>query len=136
VSMMGNIPFVVKLLGLAVAFAIFLVAAVTMMMATRERTSEFAVLKTLGFGDGAIFASVLCEAAAITLAGGVPGALFAKLLLDRPDFRIPNFGPLFVHWETVTVGILVAALMGAFSGIVPAWQASRLKIVDALRKVG
>jgi len=136
VSMMGNIPFVVKLLGLAVAFAIFLVAAVTMMMATRERTSEFAVLKTLGFGDGAIFASVLCEAAAITLAGGVPGALFAKFLLDRPDFRIPNFGPLFVHWETVTVGILVAALMGAFSGIVPAWQASRLKIVDALRKVG
>jgi len=136
VSMLGNIPFVVKLLGLAVAFAIFLVAAVTMMMATRERTSEFAVLKTLGFSDAAIFTSVLCEAAVITLAGGIPGALVAKYALEKSGFSLPAFPPLFVHWDTVALGIGVAALMGAVSGFVPAWQASRLKIVDALRKVG
>jgi putative ABC transport system permease protein len=135
--MFGNIPFVVNLLGLAVAFAIFLVAVVTMMMATRERTSEFAVLKTLGFGDGAIFVSVLCEAAVITLVGGVPGTLFAKFLLEQPGVGIPNVMPsIFVHWDTVLTGIVVAALMGAVSGLVPAWQASRLAIVDALRKVG
>ena len=136
VSMLGNIGFVVNLLGLAIAFAIFLVAAVTMMMAARERTGEFAVLKTLGFGESAIVLSVLCESAVITLVGGIPGAVVAKLLLDNPNFRIPNFGPLFVHWQTVSVGVLVAALMGAFSGLVPAVQASRLRIVDALRKVG
>jgi len=137
VSMFGNIPFVVNLLGLAVAFAIFLVAAVTMMMAMRERTNEFAVLKTLGFGDGAIFLAVLGEALVITLVGGVPGALFAKFLLERHGVGIPNVLPtIAVHWDTVVTGILVAALMGAVSGIVPAWQASRLRIVEALRKVG
>lgn len=136
VSMLGNIPFVVKLLGLAVAFAIFLVALVTMMMAARERTGEFAVLKTLGFPDGAIFNAVLAEAAVITLAGGVPGALAAKLVLEKSGFALPAFPPLFVHWDTVALGIGVAALMGAVSGVVPAWQAARLPIVDALRKVG
>lgn len=136
VSMIGNIGFVVNLLGLAIAFAIFLVAAVTMMMATRERTGEFAVLKTLGFSSSAIVLAVLGEAAVITLVGGVPGAVLAKLALDSPSFRIPGFGPLFVHWSTVGAGVLVAVLMGAFSGVVPAVQAARLEIVDALRKVG
>jgi putative ABC transport system permease protein len=94
------------------------------------------VLKTLGFSDASIFTSVLCEAAVITLAGGVPGALVAKYVLERSGFSLPAFPPLFVHWDTVALGIGVAALMGAVSGFVPAWQASRLKIVDALRKVG
>jgi putative ABC transport system permease protein len=108
-----------------------------MMMAMRERTNEFAVLKTLGFADGAIFAAVLAEAAVITLVGGVPGALFAKFLLEQPGVGIPNVMPMIaVHWNTVVTGIVVAAAMGAVSGLVPAWQAARLKIVDALRKVG
>src|SRR6266850_352624 len=49
VSMYGNIPFVLRVIGLAVVFAILLVAANTMMMAFRERTSEIGVLKTLGY---------------------------------------------------------------------------------------
>jgi ABC-type antimicrobial peptide transport system permease subunit len=48
---------------------------------------------------------------------------------------LPAFPPITVHWETVALGVGLAALMGAISGIIPAWQASRLKIVDALRKV-
>ena len=52
ISMMGNIPFVIRVLGGAIAFAILLVAMNTMMMAIRERTGEFGVMKTLGFSDG------------------------------------------------------------------------------------
>ena len=136
VSMFGNIPFVIMVIGLAVAFSIFLVAAVTMMMAIRERTPEFAVLKTLGFADGSLFFMVLAEASAITLTGGIAGSLLAKFLLERSGLGLPGFSVMFVDWETVGLGIGVAALMGAFSGLLPAWQASRLKIVDALRKVG
>jgi ABC-type antimicrobial peptide transport system permease subunit len=40
-----------------------------------------------------------------------------------------------VHWETVFTGIGLSALMGAVSGLVPAWQTARLRIVDALRRV-
>lgn len=135
VSMFGNIPFVINFIGLAVAFSIFLVAIVTMMMAIRERTNEFAVLKTLGFRNGALFTMVILEALAITLTGGIVGALAAKLLLESKNFRLAFFPPLSVHWGTIALAIGVAAALGIVSGLIPAWQASRLKIVDALRKV-
>src|SRR5207249_10148716 len=82
VSMYGNVPFLIGVIGLAVVFAILLVAANTMMMATRERTAEFGVMKTLGFDDGTIFRLVLVEAAVITLGGGILGALLAKYVIE------------------------------------------------------
>ncbi len=136
VSMYGNIPFLLKVIGFAVAFAILLVAANTMMMATRERTSEFGVLKTLGFDDGAIFRVVLAEGAIITVGGGLLGALLAKFLLEGSGWNAGGFlPPMTVHWRTVALGTAVAALMGAASGAFPAWRAARLRIVDALRRV-
>ena len=135
VSMMGNIPFVIRVLGGAIAFAILLVAMNTMMMAIRERTSEFGVMKTLGFSDGYLFRLVFAEAALITLIGGVSGALLAKVVIEKGGVRLPFFPPMSVHWDTVVAGILLAAFMGVASGLVPAWQAARLKVVDALRRV-
>jgi putative ABC transport system permease protein len=112
------------------------VAANTMMMATRERTAEFAVFKTLGFEDRTIFKMVLAEAAIITLGGGLIGALLAKFLIEGSSFNAGGFlPPMTVSWATVAAGIAIAVLMGAVSGLIPAWQASRLKIVDALRRV-
>ncbi len=135
VSMMGNIPFVVRVLGGAIAFAILLVAMNTMMMAIRERTGEFGVLKTLGFSDRYLFLLVLAEALLITLLGGVAGALFARFVIGNGKVSLPFFPPMSVHWETVLTGIALAAFMGAVSGLVPAWQTARLRIVDALRRV-
>jgi putative ABC transport system permease protein len=123
-------------IGLAVVFAILLVAANTMVMAIRERTSEIGVMKTLGFEDGTVFSMVLAEAAIITLGGGIAGALLAKFLIEGSGFNFGGFlPPMSVYWGTVAVGIAIAFLMGAVSGLIPAWQASRLKIVDALRRV-
>ena len=90
VSMYGNVPFLIGVIGLAVVFAILLVAANTMMMATRERIPEFGVLKTLGFGDGTLFAMVLAEAAVITLGGGTLGALLAKVVIEGTKFNAVN----------------------------------------------
>ena len=136
VSMYGNIPFVLRVIGLAVVFAILLVAANTMVMAVRERTAEMGVLKTLGFGDGTVFGVVLAEAATITLGGGLLGSLLAKLSIDASHFNGGGaLPPMTVHWSTVWVGIAVAFTIGAVSGLIPAWQASRLRIVDALRRV-
>jgi len=136
VSMYGNVPFLIGVIGLAVVFAILLVAANTMMMATRERTAEFGVMKTLGFADGTLFRLVLAEAAIITLGGGILGALLAKLVIERSKFNAGGLLPaMTVSWNTVAFGVAVAVLMGATSGLVPALQASRLRIVDALRRV-
>ena len=136
VSMYGNVPFLIGLIGLAVVIAILLVAANTMMMAARERVAEYGVLKTLGFEDGTVFRLVLAEAAAITLAGGLSGALLAKWALEGTDFNAGGFlPPMTVSWATVGIGAGIALLMGAASGLVPAWQASRRPIVDALRRV-
>jgi putative ABC transport system permease protein len=136
VSMYGNVPFLIAVIGLAVVFAILLVAANTMMMAARERTAEIGVMKTLGFEDGAIFGMVLTEAAIITLGGGVLGALLAKWTIEGTGFNAGGvLPPMTVSWTTVTIGLAIAVLMGASSGLIPAFQASRLKIVDALRRV-
>jgi putative ABC transport system permease protein len=136
VSMYGNLPFVLRVIGLAVVFAILLIAANTMIMAIRERTREIAVLKTLGFEDGTVFRMVLVEAAIITLGGGAAGALLAKLLLEGGKFNMGGMlPPMSVYASTVIVGIAIAAIVGAVSGLIPAWQASRLRIVDALRRV-
>ena len=133
--MYGNIPFVLRVIGLAIVFSILLIAANTMMTSIRERTSEFGVLKTLGFSDGAVFTLVVSEAAIITLGGGLLGALGAKALVDgRPIFG-SFLPPMTVYWATVLIGVAIAIVIGAVSGLVPAMQASRLRIVDALRRV-
>lgn len=133
VSMYGNVPFVLNVIGLAVVFAILGIAANTMMMAMRERTTEFGVLKTLGFTDGTVFGMVLAEAAIITMGGGILGALLAKLVVTgKTTGFLP---PLTIYWSSVLLGIGIATLIGAISGLIPAYQASRLRIVDALRRV-
>jgi len=135
VSMYGNIPFVLRVIGLAIVFSILLIAANTMMTSIRERTSEVGVLKTLGFTDGAVFGMVVTEAAVITLGGGLLGALGAKLLVSGASMPGGFFPPMSIYWGTVLTGIAIAVAIGAVSGLVPAVQASRLRIVDALRRV-
>lgn len=136
VSMFGNLPFVLGVIGFAVVFAILFVAANTMVMTVRERTNEIGAMKTLGFSDGSIFAMVLAEAAFITVLGGAGGALFAKFLIEATEFNAGGMLPVMtINGSTVGTGIAIALLIGAVSGLVPAVQAARLKIVDALRRV-
>jgi putative ABC transport system permease protein len=133
VSMFGNVPFALRMIGFAVVFTILVISANTMVMSVRERTGEIGVLKTLGFSDGSIFGMIVAEAAIITTGGGLAGALLAKFGLEgKPLAFIPQ---MVIRWETVFTAIAIAVVLGAVSGFIPAWQASRLRIVDALRRV-
>lgn len=135
VSMYGNLPFLLKVIGLAVVFAILLVAANAMMMTFRERTREIGVMKTLGFTDGAVFGLVLAEAAVLTVGGGLLGSLGAKAMLEWTEFNMGGFlPPMSVHWSTVGQGLAIALVVGAISGAIPAVLALRLRIVDALKR--
>ncbi|MGE5175069.1 MAG: ABC transporter permease [Hyphomicrobiales bacterium] len=136
VSMIGNVQLLLTILGSAIVFAIMLVTINTMMMAARERTTEIAVLKTLGYGDGLILRLVGAEALLLSLAGGILGCGAAWLVFRKLDFTAGGFFPNFrVLPGTVAWGLLLALVMGLLSGLVPAIQAARLPIASALRKV-
>ena len=136
ISMIGNVQLLLAIIGSAIVFAIMLVTVNTMMMAARERTTEIAVLKTLGFSDGLILRLVGGEALLVSLVGGVLGCGLAALIFHQLDFTGGGFFPNFrVLPETVVAGLLLALLLGLLSGLVPALSAARLRIANALRKV-
>ncbi|MGD2217588.1 MAG: ABC transporter permease [Gemmatimonadales bacterium] len=136
VSMYGNVGLLMNAVGIAVFFAILLVAANAMMMAARERTGEVAVLKTLGFSDRLLFGLVLAEAATMTAIGGLLGVVGAKLLFDGTNFQGAGLLPGFeVKLSTAMIGMAIAIVLGLISGLVPAWQAARLPVAHTLRRV-
>ena len=132
---LGNIGAIVTAVLTAVFFTILLIAGNTMAQSIRERTGELAVLKTLGFTDRAVLALVLGESFAIAVAGGALGLGLGRLLIGLGD-PTGGFLPTFVMPpRDLAVGGALVILLGLASGVVPAVQATRLRIVDALRKV-
>jgi putative ABC transport system permease protein len=135
-SMWGNVSLLMSTIGMAVVFAILLVTANAMMMNQRERTSEVAVMKTVGFSDGRVFSLVIIEAAVISLTGSVLGLGAATLLPIVTGFGEGGFLPGFhVTPGTQLIGAAVALLLTVASGVFPAWQAAKLPVVQALRRV-
>jgi putative ABC transport system permease protein len=135
-TMWGNVSLLMGTIGMAVVFAILLVAANAMMMSARERTRELAVLKTIGFSDRRLFGLVMVEAGLITVTGAVLGLGAAKVLYKTTNFNAAGFLPGFdVNGQTLAVGALIALLLMLASGIVPAVRAARLPVVAALRNV-
>jgi putative ABC transport system permease protein len=130
----GDIGAIIRAIVTAVFFTILLVAANTMGQSVRERTSELAVLKTLGFSDGLVLILVLVESCAIAMLGGAIGLGLAWLLTKAGD---PTSGMLpawFLPTADLVRGALIALALGIVAGLMPAIQAMRLRIVDALRR--
>ena len=117
-----------------VIFFILFVAGNAMAQSIRERTNELAVLKTLGFNDRKVLAMVLLESTLVAILGGSLGLALAWVIIAQGD---PTNGllPIF-HFppKDVVLGVVLVLVLGVLSGMVPAMQASRLKIVDALRR--
>lgn len=135
-TMFGNISLLLNAIGTAVVFAILLITANAMMMSTRERGREYAILKTVGFTDQRLFALVLAEAGVITGVGALLGLGGATVLYKLSNFNAGGFLPGFtVASETIVLGSLIALLLTLASGIAPALRASRLSVVSALRNV-
>jgi putative ABC transport system permease protein len=137
-EMLGDLKGMVRWVGLAVVASLLLVCANALAMALRERTTEIAVLKAIGFGNQLVLFLVLAEAMIVSGAGGLVGAIGSKLFFDVFDISryTAGFLPLFfVPWPTAVVGLTVSVLIGFFSGLFPAFRASRLSVVNGLRKV-
>jgi putative ABC transport system permease protein len=131
----GDIGAIITGIVAAVFFTLLLVAGNTMAQSVRERTGELAVLKTLGFGDGLVMFLVLVESCLLALLGAAVGLglawLFVRLVGDPTHGLLPLFD---IRPSAFGIGGGLAALLGLATGILPAHQAMRLRIVDALRR--
>lgn len=139
VAMLGNVKAFMLSIALAVVFTILLVSANTMAMSIRERTREVAVLKTLGFTRRTILGLFIGEAIALALTGGILGSLAAMILgAGAAKAGGGGFfaGALNVAPTTMVIAWLVAALVGFLSAAIPAYNASRIGIVEGLRHIG
>ena len=135
-TMFGNIQLLLGTIGMAVVFAILLIAANAMLMNQRERTGEIAVLKTVGFTARTIFTLVIVEAAVMALTGAAIGLGLAIVLPKVTGFNAFGFLPGFhVTNGTAMVGAGIALLLSVVSGFTPAYQAAKLPVVQALRRV-
>ncbi|HMD36856.1 MAG TPA: ABC transporter permease [Vicinamibacterales bacterium] len=136
-KMLGNLDLLLGSVALAVVITTLFVAGNTMAMSVRERTTEIAVMRTLGFSKGIVFLIVVGEGLVTAIIGGVLGALVARVTINGEFLQmtggfIPAFG--VSNWNAV-VGLGLSALIGVLAALIPALMATRLKIVDALRRV-
>ena len=136
-QMMGNIKGMVILISGSVLVIMVLMTANTMAMSVRERVTEVAVLRTLGFRSSQILAFVVLESVFLTMTATVL-SLGVAFLLFNVLRKSPNdlYFPVFMISTSTAVGAIVAALVcGVASSIIPAVRAARRKIVDGLRQV-
>jgi len=117
----------------AVFFTLLLLSGNTMMQAVRERTSEIAVLKTIGFSSRSVLVMVLAESMLLLVLGGVVGLALASVIIPAVSagsggmLNLPSVGA-----NSWVLGLVLMAVIGVLVGALPAWNAMRLNIVDAL----
>lgn len=131
VSMWGNISLLINSICTVVIFTLALVTASTMSMTVRERFSELAILKALGFRRRQLIACILAESFGLALTGVIVGVGSAAFL-----FRSGKFG-FFPSFELtpriISLAFLIGAILGIISIIAPAWSVSRMSVVEGLR---
>jgi putative ABC transport system permease protein len=131
----GNIALITALILGAVFFTILLVTGNTMSQAVRERIGELGVLKAIGFTNRHVLALVLAESCILAVLGGGFGLGLAWMIISHGD---PTGGMLplfFLPVRDVLFGLGLTLILGAATGTLPALQAMRLRVADALRRM-
>jgi len=132
----GNIELLILAIGSVVFFTLLLVTGNTMAISVRERTSELAVLKAIGFSGRAVLFFVLVESVFIALAGGFLGLILAYVFIPIIGvFLAGRLPPLILSKTLLMLGLAFALFVGALSGLLPGIGAMRMRVVNALRRV-
>jgi len=135
----GDIGKIVTFILAAVFVTILLVAGNTMAQSVRERTQELGVLKAVGFSNELVLGVVLGESLLISVLGGLIGLGVGWFLVSGlgESSAIKQFFPiLFIPPRDLLVGAGLTFFLGFVAGILPAIQAMRLRLAEALRREG
>ncbi|MEO8033497.1 MAG: ABC transporter permease [Acidobacteriota bacterium] len=137
-SMMGNVKLLFTAVSTCAVFMVVLLAAITMSMSARERVTEIAVLKAIGFERPLILGIMLTEFMILTIIGGALGGFGARALFSVVDMGKVTQGFLqnfHVGAYPITVCLVTSALVGLIAGGLPAMRASSISVVNGLRRV-
>ena len=137
VAMSSAIITSLEVISFVIVGIILLVLANTIVMAVRERTREYAVLKTLGFTGRHVMGFILGESLVIAVLGGLLGIVLTFPMVFLFGKAFSAFFPVIVVAPiTVVLALIAAGVCGLAAGAAPALRAARMPIVSGLRTVG
>jgi putative ABC transport system permease protein len=140
-AMFSAILKAMNVISAVILLIMMLILGNTIAMGVRERTGEYGVLRAIGFLPGHIALWIVAESLTMGMLGGVLGTLIAwpfinvfvqRLIEEYMASFFPYFG---LTLGPMILGITIAALLGGIAAAIPAWSASRLRVVDAVRRV-
>jgi len=136
ISMLGDVPQLLRLIGGAVLFAIFFAVLNTMLLAGRERTRDLGVMKALGFSNG-VAAGLLIGEALLLCATGAGLAIAIALSTEETIAAVTaTFIPGFaLDQGTLLMGATIALMIGLVSGLLPGIRAARLTTTQAMQEI-
>lgn len=140
-GMLSALLTAIDIVSLIILLILTMLLGNTIAMGVRERTQEYGVLRALGFLPKHVAFFILGEAATLGLAAGVVGVSLAVVLINHGVSRfleeqMAAFFPYFRIEPIVCVqGVVLAVVLGLASAAIPAFGASRLTVVSALRRV-
>jgi putative ABC transport system permease protein len=144
-SFLGMFAAVLKaidIVSLVITAIMALIVGNTIAMGVRERTNEYGVLRAIGFLPGHIARFILAEGVVIGLLGGALGVFLGYPVVNNGMGRIieENMGNMFPQFRVqpniALVAFGLAVVLGLLAAILPARRASKLQVVEALRRVG
>ncbi len=137
VAMTEAILLAIQAVSFVVIVIIMAVMANTMAMTARERGSEYATMKALGFSGSFVALLILAESVGIALAGGVAAIALTVPLADAFAEQMSSLFPIFfVSEQTMLLQMGAALAVGVVAAVLPAWRTASVRIVDGLRAVG
>lgn len=136
IAMTEAILLAIQAVSFVVIVIIMAVMANTMAMTARERGSEYATLKALGFGNGFVASLIFAESVGIALTGaGLGIAATFPLAATFADAMGSLFPIFYVSQATVMMQLVAGLVVGVVAALIPAWRTARISIVDGLRAV-
>jgi putative ABC transport system permease protein len=137
VSMTEAILILIRVVSFVVIAIILAVMANTMAMTARERASEYATFKALGFRPSFLAGLIFGESLAIAGAAGALGIALTFPISRRFAQAMGTLFPVFeVSGSTVALQLACACAVGALAAVLPAWRAARVPVAEGLRNIG
>jgi putative ABC transport system permease protein len=136
VAMLESILLIIRGVAYVVIVIILAVAANTMAMTARERLSEYATLKALGFGPPFVARLIFAESMLVALLGGGLGIALTPWAAQGVHALLTNFPRFVVTPEIYAQQVIAALAVGVLAALVPMVRSARVRIVDGLRHVG
>jgi len=137
IAMSEAIVTAIQMVSFIIILIIMAVVANTMAMTTRERTGDYAIMKTLGFGARDISILIFGEALVLTFTGAAIGMILTYPVAGAFGQQLSTYFPVFlVSRDTLYLDLAAALLIAFLAAIIPTRHAIRIRIADGLRRIG